>query len=111
MSPLAALRLRSADAGNGFCCLARSACAVSDSGPVKLDYSIPDNGGLTGVVDKFLAGPPDLLHEHMVKASPLTHVSRNTPPLQLLYGCDDTQVTIDLWTILSSSYARPSTKT
>lgn len=69
-------------------------CAVSDSGVVNLDYTLPSNAGLRGVIDLFLAGPPELLRDRMAKASPPTYIKAETPPLLLLYGCDDTQVTI-----------------
>jgi acetyl esterase/lipase len=69
-------------------------CAVSDSGIVNLDYTIPNNAGLVGIIDKFLIGPKESMHERMVKASPSSCITSNTPPLLLLYGNDDTQVTI-----------------
>jgi len=69
-------------------------CAASDSGPVNLDCNVPGNDGLKGIIDKFLAGAPDTFRDRMAKASPITYVRRDTPPLLLLYGCDDAQVTI-----------------
>jgi acetyl esterase/lipase len=69
-------------------------CAVSDSGVVNLDYTIPNNAGLKGVIDMFLAGPAASLHDRMRKASPPSYINAKAPPLLLLYGCDDTQVTI-----------------
>ena len=67
---------------------------VSDSGPVDLDWRKPENSGLTKVISQFLAGPEDKLSERMRKASPVSYVAKGLPPLLLIYGGADTQVTI-----------------
>jgi acetyl esterase/lipase len=67
---------------------------VSDSGPVDLDFNKPDNRGLVKVMSQFLAGPPETMAERVRKASPISYIDRTTPPLLLIYGTADTQVTI-----------------
>jgi acetyl esterase/lipase len=67
---------------------------ISDSGPVDLDFQKPGNNGLASVISKFLAGPPETLTDRIRKASPANYASRTPPPLLLIYGTADTQVTI-----------------
>jgi len=67
---------------------------VSDSGPVDLDWRKPENGGLAKVISEFLAGPPETLAERIRKASPASYIDKTVPPLLLIYGTADTQVTI-----------------
>ncbi len=67
---------------------------VSDSGPVDLDFRKPDNAGLVKVMSQFLSGPSETLAERIRKASPISHVSKSCPPLLLIYGTSDNQVTI-----------------
>jgi acetyl esterase/lipase len=67
---------------------------VSDSGPVDLDWNKPDNRGLTKIMSQFLAGPPETLAQRIKQASPASYVSKSLPPLLLIYGTADTQVTI-----------------
>ena len=67
---------------------------VSDSGPLDLDWRKPENSGLAKVISEFLAGPPDTLPERIRKASPASYTDKTLPPLLLIYGTADTQVTI-----------------
>ncbi len=67
---------------------------VSDSGPVDLDFRNPENSGLAKVISQFLAGPPETLAERIQRASPASYVKSALPPLLLIYGAADTQVTI-----------------
>jgi len=68
--------------------------AVSDSGPLDL-LAQHDHGTLRGVVEMFLGGPPTgNRRADYQRASPLTHVKRNTPPLLLIYGAADEQVPV-----------------
>ena len=68
--------------------------AVSDSGPVDLDFRRPDNAGLVKVMSQFLSGPAETLAERIRQASPVSYISKATPPLLLIYGTADTQVSI-----------------
>jgi acetyl esterase/lipase len=67
---------------------------ISDSGPVDLDFRKPGNNGLVRVIAQFLAGPTETLADRIRKASPANYVARTPPPLLLIYGTADTQVTI-----------------
>ena len=67
---------------------------VSDSGPVDLDFRKPGNNGLARVIAQLLAGPPDALTDRIRKASPANYVEGAVPPLLLIYGTADTQVTV-----------------
>lgn len=73
----------------------RVQCAVSDSGPIDLVAQY-EQGTLRGVVDLFLAGPPegDRLAIYR-RASPSTHIHAKVPPLLLIYGVDDNQILIE----------------
>jgi acetyl esterase/lipase len=65
---------------------------VSDSGPIDLVYPYQQNQ-LRGVVEKFMGGPLDDARAATYKrASPSSYVSGRSPPLLLIYGEDDTQV-------------------
>jgi acetyl esterase/lipase len=67
---------------------------VSDSGPVNLDFRRPDNAGLAGVIAQFLAGPDETLAGRIKKASPVSYVKKELPPLLLIYGTADAQVAV-----------------
>src|SRR5438445_1715211 len=67
---------------------------ISDSGPVDLDWKKPENSGLAKVISEFLAGPQETLAERIRKASPASYIDKTLPPLLLIYGTADTQVTI-----------------
>ena len=69
--------------------------AVSDSGPVDLPAQY-EQGALRGIVTQFLGGPPDGNRLKLYRqASPSQHISKNTPPLLLIYGGADNQVPVD----------------
>jgi len=67
---------------------------ISDSGPVDLDWRKPQNGGLAKVISEFLAGPQETVAERIRKASPASYIDKTLPPLLLIYGTADTQVTV-----------------
>jgi dipeptidyl aminopeptidase/acylaminoacyl peptidase len=67
---------------------------ISDSGPVDLDLRKPGNSGLAKVMSQFLAGPQETLAERIRKASPASYVKKALPPLLLIYGTVDAQVTV-----------------
>jgi len=67
---------------------------ISDSGPVDLDWRKPGNGGLAKVISEFLSGSQATLAERIQKASPISYVKKDAPPLLLIYGTADTQVTV-----------------
>jgi acetyl esterase/lipase len=67
---------------------------ISDSGPVDLDFRKPENKGLALVTMKFLAGGSETLPERIRKASPVSYINTPAPPLLLIYGTADAQVTV-----------------
>jgi acetyl esterase/lipase len=68
---------------------------VSDSGPLDLLYQMRQ-GTLARVVGQFLGGPPEGERIALYKkASPIHHVSAQTPPLLLIYGGADDQVPVE----------------
>src|SRR5262249_51528022 len=67
---------------------------ISDSGPVDLDLRKPENKGLAKVMAQFLAGPNETLPERIGKASPMSYVKEPLPPMLLIYGTVDAQVTV-----------------
>jgi acetyl esterase/lipase len=68
---------------------------VSDSGPIDLLYQYR-HGRLRRVVTQFLGGPPEGKRLAAYKlASPLHRVTKDTPPLLLLYGGADDQVPVE----------------
>jgi dipeptidyl aminopeptidase/acylaminoacyl peptidase len=68
--------------------------AVSDSGPIDLLYQ-HKHRGLTGVVNKFMGGPPEGDRAALYKqASPMYQITPHTSPLLLLYGVADGQVPV-----------------
>jgi acetyl esterase/lipase len=70
--------------------------AVSDSGPLDLNYGIAHRQ-LQGVIEKFMGGPPepDRLEQYR-RASPSSYADRRDrlPPLMLIYGGQDEQVDV-----------------
>jgi acetyl esterase/lipase len=69
--------------------------AVSDSGPLDLLYQ-DGHGTLQRVVRKFLGGPPTGKRAAAYRqASPAHQISRNMPPLLLIYGGADDQVPVE----------------
>ena len=72
----------------------RIQAAVSDSGPVDL-VEQHRHGTLRGVVELFLGGPlTDDRRPAYLAASPSAHITRDTPPLLLIYGTADEQVPV-----------------
>ncbi|MEX2285876.1 MAG: alpha/beta hydrolase [Planctomycetaceae bacterium] len=73
----------------------RVQAAVSDSGPLDLVHQY-EQETLRKVVAKFLGGPPDnsRLADYQ-RASPVNHISKNAPPLLLIYGVADNQVPVE----------------
>jgi acetyl esterase/lipase len=68
---------------------------VSDSGPIDLVYQYQHNQ-LKQVVSDFLGGQPEGVRLAEYKnASPIHEISRNTPPLLLIYGVADGQVPVE----------------
>jgi acetyl esterase/lipase len=67
---------------------------ISDSGPVDLDFRKPSNKDLERVMRQFLAGPNATLDQRINQASPASYAKGSAPPLLLIYGTSDTQVTI-----------------
>lgn len=75
---------------------------VSDSGPVDLDFKKPANSGLSRVMAQFMGGPAETLAERTRKASPVSYSAGAVPPLLLIYGTVDSQVTVgpvDEWVV------------
>ena len=69
--------------------------AVSDSGPLDLKTQY-ESGALRGIVNQFLGGPPEGDRLKLYRqASPSERISRNTPPLLLIYGVSDGQVPVE----------------
>jgi acetyl esterase/lipase len=68
---------------------------VSDSGPIDL-IATHEAGTLRGVVEQFMGGPPDdrRIGDYK-KASPSHRISKQIPPVLLIYGEDDNQVGVD----------------
>jgi len=67
---------------------------ISDSGPVDLDWRKPENSGLAKVMSQFLAGPQETVSQRIHNASPASYIKRDLPPLLLIYGTADAQVTV-----------------
>ena len=69
--------------------------AVSDSGPLDMPAQY-EQGTLRGVVTMFLGGPPEGDRLKLYRqASPSQYISKNTPPLLLIYGVSDNQVPVE----------------
>ncbi|MCE9528285.1 MAG: alpha/beta hydrolase [Planctomycetales bacterium] len=69
--------------------------AASDSGPLDMLAQF-EQGALRGVVTMFLGGPPEGDRLKLYRqASPTEHISKNTPPLLLIYGVSDNQVPVE----------------
>ena len=68
--------------------------AVSDSGPVDL-FDRNQRGALRKAVTLFLGGPPEGARAELYKqASPAYRVTKEAPPLLLIYGGGDEQVPV-----------------
>jgi acetyl esterase/lipase len=67
---------------------------ISDSGPVDLDWRKPENSGLAKVMSQFLAGPQETVSQRIRNASPASYIKKDLPPLLLIYGAADAQVTV-----------------
>jgi acetyl esterase/lipase len=73
----------------------RVQAAVSDSGPLDLE-SQHKQGELRTVVERFLGGPPDEKRlDDYQRASPIHRISKQAPPLLLIYGVADGQVPVE----------------
>lgn len=73
----------------------RVQAVVSDSGPIDLLYQ-HEHDRLRQVVSKFLGGPPEGKRiETYKQASPSHLIDKDTPPLLLLYGVADGQVSVE----------------
>lgn len=69
--------------------------AASDSGPLDMPAQY-EQGTLRVVVSMFLGGPPEGDRLKLYRqASPSEYISKNTPPLLLIYGGADDQVPIE----------------
>jgi acetyl esterase/lipase len=68
---------------------------ASDSGPIDLIYQY-EQGRLRQVIHQFMGGPPEgkRIADYQ-KVSPLHRVTRNAPPLLLIYGGADDQVPVE----------------
>jgi acetyl esterase/lipase len=73
----------------------RVQCAVSDSGPLDLEHQ-SKHGDIRTVVERFLGGPAegDRLPLYR-KASPIHHATKEAPPLLLIHGTADSQVSVE----------------
>ena len=68
---------------------------VSDSGPIDLRHQVEHNQ-IPDAIKLFLGGAPGAAGAGDYElASPVKHVSPNTPPLMLIYGVDDEQVGVE----------------
>ena len=73
----------------------RVQAVVSDSGPLDLRHQVEHNQ-IPDAIRLFLGGAPDAAGAgDYEKASPITHISPQTPPLMLIYGVDDEQVGVE----------------
>jgi acetyl esterase/lipase len=68
---------------------------VSDSGPIDLLYGHQHNQ-VRSAIEQFLGGEPNEMRAADYQlASPINHISKQTPPLLLIYGVADTQVGVE----------------
>ena len=73
----------------------RVQAAVSDSGPLDLRHQVEHNQ-IPDAIKLFLGGAPGAAGAGDYDlASPIKHVSPNTPPLMLIYGVDGEQVGVE----------------
>jgi acetyl esterase/lipase len=69
--------------------------AVSDSGPVDV-FERSQRGALPTQLLKFMGGPPEGKRAELYKqASPAYRITKETPPLLLIYGVGDEQVPVE----------------
>jgi acetyl esterase/lipase len=73
----------------------RVQAVASDSGPLDLVHQY-EQGTLRSAVSSFMNGAPEggRLAQY-IRASPIHHVGKATPPLLLIYGVDDNQVPVE----------------
>ena len=55
----------------------------------------PEGSSARGMLINFLGGPPDQIKAAYLEASPVQHVSKDTPPTLLLHGAEDPLVPIE----------------
>lgn len=68
---------------------------VSDSGPIDLLHQY-EHDQVRSAIGQFLAGPPEGSRIADYKlVSPINHISRQAPPLMLIYGTADAQVGVE----------------
>lgn len=68
---------------------------VSDSGPIDLLHQY-EHQQIPSAIEQFLGGPPTGPRSRAYElASPISHISAQTPPLMLIYGEADTQVGVE----------------
>jgi dipeptidyl aminopeptidase/acylaminoacyl peptidase len=73
----------------------RVQAVVSDSGPIDLLYQY-EHKQISSVIEQFLGGSPTGSRAKAYElASPINHISAQTPPLMLIYGEADTQVGVE----------------
>jgi acetyl esterase/lipase len=73
----------------------RVQAVVSDSGPIDLLYQ-HEHKQIPSAIEQFLGGPPTGSRSKAYElASPISHISAQTPPLMLIYGEADTQVGVE----------------
>jgi acetyl esterase/lipase len=68
---------------------------VSDSGPIDLRYQY-EHDQIRSAIEQFMHGPPtgSRVNDYE-QASPINHISRQAPPILLIYGVADTQVGVE----------------
>ena len=68
---------------------------VSDSGPIDLLHQY-EHKQISSAIEQFLGGPPMGSRSKAYElASPINHISAQTPPLMLIYGEADSQVGVE----------------
>jgi acetyl esterase/lipase len=68
---------------------------VSDSGPIDLLYQYEHNQSRSAIAQLMHGDPSGPRAADYQKASPINHISSQTPPLMLIYGGVDTQVGVE----------------
>lgn len=68
---------------------------VSDSGPIDLLYQYEHNQIRSAIGQFMLGDPSGPRATDYQRASPINHISPQTPPLMLIYGVADTQVGVE----------------
>ena len=70
----------------------RVSCVVDVCGPVDLPNMRPEEQKVYGMIDRLLGGPMAERMEAARSASPITYVSKDSPPFLMVHGNLDTQV-------------------